>query len=121
MFKSKKYQNLLGLNDLEFDEYLKRTSAYYKSKNSMSKAVVNSHYFILEEILIASSGRRSKERKFRTKNEYILKYLDEIVELKEVQKFGATKISNAMKLNHNVKISKSSIERFFKNNESSDG
>lgn len=116
MFKTKEYQKFLGLNDELFDEYLKRAASYLKSKKVINKATLESHFFILDDVLKKSAKLKAKEKKYKTKNMYILKYLDEVVEAYEVQGLGYVKIEKMLWVNHRVKVGKTTIERFIKDN-----
>lgn len=116
MFKTKEYQKFLGLDDELYDEYLKRAASYLKSKKVINKATFESHFFILDDVLKKSAKAKAKEKKYKTKNMYILKYLDEVVEAYEVQGLGYVKIEKMLWVNHRVKVGKTTIERFIKDN-----
>ena len=108
----KNYKNILKLNDEEYEEYLKRSAVFLKKKKFINKAIFESHLFILSDIMAKRDKRKSKEKKYKSKNIYVLKYLNEIVEMREVQSIGYQAISKALKVNHRVDVSKSTIERF---------
>lgn len=116
MFK-KNYKNILKLNDEEYEEYLKRSAVFLKKKEFINKAIFESHLFILSDIMNKRDLRKSKEKKYKTKNMYILKYLNEILEMREIQGMGYQTISRALKINHRVDVSKSTIERFCNSND----
>lgn len=116
MFKTKQYQNFLGLSDELYQEYLKRSASFLKSKNVINKATFESHFFILDDILKKSAAEKAKEKKYKTKNVHILKYIDEVIEAYEVQGLGYVKIEKMLWLNHRVKVGKTTIERFIKDN-----
>jgi len=111
MFKTD-YKKLLNLNDEEYEEYLKRSAVFLKKKSFINKAIFESHLFILSDIMTKRDKRKSQEKKYKTKNMYVLKYLDEIVMMREEQSMGYQTISKALKINHRVDVSKSTIERF---------
>ena len=116
MFK-RDYKKLLNLNEEEFQEYIKRSSAFLKKKEFINKAIFESHLFILDDIMKKRDRRKSQEKKYKTKNIYVLKYLDEIVMMREEQSLGYQAISKALRVNHRVDVSKSTIERFCKEND----
>lgn len=116
MFKNN-YKKMFNLNDEEYEEYIKRSAVFLKKKEFINKAIFESHLFILEDIMRKRDKRKSKEKKYKTKNMYVLKYLDEIVYMREVQSMGYMTISKALKVNHRVSVSKSTIERFCRDNE----
>lgn len=109
---------LLGLSVPGTREFLKRASGFLaKRKNFSQKNLIDS-FFILEEIRgkEAEDLARTQKRQYSSKNIYIIKYQEEISDMYEAQGFGYLKISKQLKLYHNVDVSKSTIERFIKDN-----
>lgn len=116
MFKNKKYQKNLKLDEDFYEEYLKRVSSYFNSKKVVTKRVVEDSYFILEEIQKKQNKREAEKKKYQTKNLIILKYQDEIIKLFK-DGYGVRKIEEFLKLNHKVSVSKSTLNNFLKDNE----
>ena len=124
MFKNKQknqYKKILGnLTDSELEEFIKRYTYYLKSKmkntsNELSKNLVLNGFFILSNILKTKNDKIAIEFKYKSSNNKIIKYSQEIETLYK-QNLGYVRISNSLLLNHKVKISKSSIYRFIKEN-----
>jgi len=109
------YANLLGLTVEELNSFIKRYKNYLLSKNEITKNVLVNGLFILEEIITDKWAEEANKIKYRTKNLIIKKYMEEIIELYK-QGIGTIKISNHILLNHKVKISKSSLDRFISSN-----
>lgn len=109
--KLKSYSKLLGLSVDELDNFMKRYKSYLLSKNTITKNVLINGLFILEEMHSYKWADEANKVKYKTKNLIIIKYLDEILELYK-SGMGTTKISNHLKLNHKVILSKSALDRF---------
>jgi len=109
------YANLLGLTVKELNSFMKRYKNYLLSKEEISKNVLINGLFILEEITTDKWAEEANKKTYKSKNLIIHKYMDEIIELYE-QGMGTIKISNHVYLNHKVKISKSSLDRFIASN-----
>jgi len=117
MFKNRSnYQKIFNLNDELWNEYLKRSASYLKSKKVINKATLESSFFILEDVIKKQAKINSDKRKFKTTNIHLLKYLDEVIEAYEVQGIGYVKIEKMLWINHRVKVGKTTIERFIKAN-----
>lgn len=113
--KLKSYSELLGLNVDELENFMKRYKSYLLSKDKITKNILINGLFILEEIHSDKWADEANKIKYRTKNLIIIKYLDEILELYSGG-MGTTKISNYLKLNHKVVLSKSALDRFISTN-----
>ena len=75
---------------------------------------------VKEEALTKRLEKRESINFGSMRNEYLRKYGLKILELKD-DGYGAMRISNYLKINHNVTVSKTTIERFIKINEVSNG
>ena len=115
MFKNN-YKKIYDFNDEEYKEYLKRSASYLRGKTLLNSAVFESHFFILMDVLKKRDTRKARAKRYKTKNVYLLKYIEEVVNMYEVQGMGYQSISKALWVNHKVKVSKSTIERFTKDN-----
>ena len=109
--KLKSYSKLLGLSIDELENFMKRYKSYLMSKDKITKNILINGLFILEEIHGNKWADEANKIKYKTKNLIIIKYLDEILELYNGG-MGTTKISNHLKLNHKVVLSKSALDRF---------
>jgi hypothetical protein len=110
----KRFMQIANINDKERAE---RTIANQAKYLKINKHLLLKSYTVLEREKKEQDKEKAFSLKAQTKNILIQKYKDEIVELYCKKGFGYLKISNAMKINHNVKISKSAIENFIKINE----
>ena len=113
--KRKKYARLLDLDEDELKEFIKRYVYYIRSKKEISPNSVLNGYFILADLRHKKDKTKALKAKYKTKNKYIIRYRDEILELYQ-NGFGYVRISKQLDVNHRVKVSKSSIERFIKTN-----
>ncbi len=113
--KRKRYERLLNLDEDELKSFLKRYTYYLKSKEELSPNMVLNGFFILADIRMEKDKIEALRAKYKSKNKYIIKYRDEIIELYK-NGLGYVRISKQLDVNHKVKVSKSSIERFIKNN-----
>lgn len=109
------YSKLLGLTVEELNSFMKRYKSYLLSKEEITKNVLINGLFILEEITTDKWAEEANKIEYKTKNLIIHKYMSEIIELYK-QGIGTIKISNHIYLNHKVKISKSSLDRFISSN-----
>ena len=114
--KRKKYERLLGLDESGLKSFLKRYSYYLKSQEELSPNAILNGFFILADIRDEKDKIEALKAKYKSKNKYIIKYRDEIIELYK-SGLGYVRISKQLDANHRVKVSKSSIERFIKTNE----
>ena len=113
--KRKRYSRLLDLEEEELTLFLKRYNYYLKSKKEISPNIILNGFFILDDIRTKRDREKALRAKYRSRNKYIIKYRDEILELYN-QGFGFTRIAKQLEVNHKVKISKSSLYRFIKAN-----
>ncbi len=111
-----KYMRLLGLDEDELVSFLKRYNYYLKSKKEISPNILLNGFFILADIRATKDRELALKCLYRSKNQYIIKYRDEILELYQVKKFGYVRIAKQLYLNHKIKVSKSTISRFIKDN-----
>ena len=109
------YANLLGLTVEELNQFMKRYKNYILSKEEITKNVLINGLFILEEITTDKWAEEANKKTYKSKNLIIHKYMDEITELYELG-MGSIKISNHIFLNHRIRLSKSSIDRFISSN-----
>ena len=106
---------LLDLEDGELTQFLKRYSYYLKSKKEISPNILLNGFFILDDIQTKRDKQKALRAKYRSRNKYIIRYRDEILELYN-NGFGMARISKQLEVNHKIKVSKSSIYRFIKEN-----
>jgi len=111
-----KYMRLLGLDEDELVSFLKRYNYYLKSKKEISPNIILNGLFILANIRDAKDKKIALIAKYKSKNPYIIKYREEILNLYQLNGFGYVRISKQLYINHKVKVSKSTIERFIKDN-----
>ena len=107
---------LLGLNEEELVSFLKRYNYYLKSKKEISPNIILNGFFILASLTDEKDRNIAFRAKYKSKNQYIIKYRNEILKLYQVNKFGYVRIAKQLYLNHKIKVSKSTISRFIKNN-----
>ena len=113
--KRKRYMRLLDLDEEELTLFLKRYNYYLKSKKEISPNIILNGFFILDDIRTKRDKEKALRAKYRSRNKYIIRYRDEILELYQ-QGFGFTRIAKQLEVNHKVKISRSSLYRFIKSN-----
>ena len=113
--KRKRYMRLLDLEEEELTLFLKRYNYYLKSKNEISPNIILNGFFILDDIRIKRDKEKALRAKYKSRNKYIIKYREEILELYQ-QGFGFTRIAKQLEVNHKIKISRSSLYRFIKTN-----
>ncbi|MCD6398744.1 MAG: hypothetical protein J7L08_02380 [Candidatus Aenigmarchaeota archaeon] len=114
--KRKRYMRLLDLEEEELTLFLKRYNYYLKSKKEISPNILLNGFFILDNIRTKRDKEKALRAKYKSRNKYIIKYRDEILELYQ-QGLGFTRISKQLEVNHKIKISRSSLYRYMKNNE----
>lgn len=111
--KIKRLALLLDMKNLSALEVaLKRQAKYLK----ISSILLLSSYVTVADVKKEYEKDKLKLSKLKTKNLVIQKYKEEIVAL-YMSGMGYLKISNSIYLNHNAKVSKSSIENFIKQND----
>jgi len=115
MFKSSKEEvsNTLGISLEAMDEFLKRQKGFLLKREKISAKNLMDSYAILSEIKKREEQEEAKKVTNVTKNILILKYAKEITDLYQAG-LGSVRISKSLKLNHNVNVSKASVERFIK-------
>ena len=113
--KRKRYMRLLDLEEEELTLFLKRYNYYLKSKKEISPNIILNGFFILDDIRTKRDKEKALRAKYRSRNKYIIRYRDEILELYQ-QGFGFTRIAKQLEVNHKIKISRSSLYRFIKSN-----
>jgi len=101
---------LLGLDEDELVSFLKRYNYYLKSKKEISPNILLNGFFILADIRVAKDRELALKCLYRSKNRYIIKYREEILNLYQINGFGYVRISKQLYINHKVKVSKSTIE-----------
>ncbi len=110
--KIKRLSLLLSIEDTALlQSALKRQAKYMK----VSSTLLLNSYIIMVDLKKEDKVNKLQVQKYTTKNLIIAKYKEEVVAL-YFSGMGYLKISNSLYLNHNVKISKSSIENFIKKN-----
>lgn len=118
MFTNKKkqyYSKVLGFKSIEdFEEFSKRY-AYYLQKQSITKNRIMSGFFILLDIQKESLVNNNLINFDGIKNQHIKKYANEILEQRR-KGSGSQSIVNFLYENHRVKVSRGTIEKFYKQN-----
>jgi len=97
------------------EEFLKRMAGFLHSRKVISKRNLADSFFILEEIQKKEKEEEARQLRTVITNPIVLKYKTKIEELYKAG-YGYVRISKILKIDHNVSISKSTIERFIKNN-----
>lgn len=119
MFTQKRkqyYSKILGFKSVEdFESFAKRYSKYLEKNKQLSKQTVMNGFFILVEIQKESLKNKNLINFDGIKNPYLKKYADEILEQRKL-KNGSFAIAKYLMVNHNVKVSRGSIEKLYKNN-----
>ena len=120
--KTSNYADMLGLTKEEYEVLLKRLAGHYKRHEIISKKVIDNSFFILEDILKNKMKLIKEKQEAMTKNIVIRKYYDEIVLLRTVEGFGATKIIKTLIDKYEDKDSKvrtlkrSTVDNFLREN-----
>jgi len=108
----KNFAKFLNMSEEKAEITLKKQAKYLK----VNSTFLLKSYKVIYEMTKEAEEEKAKLKKYNSRNVLILKYKEEISDLYCNKGFGYLKISRAMKINHNVKISKSSIENFVKQN-----
>ena len=119
MFTQKKkqyYSNILGFkNKDDFENFSKRYLKYLQNQ-ALTKNRIMSGFFILVEIQKDTiSKNKSLVNLENIKNQHIKKYSNTILELWK-NGMGSQSIEKFLYENHRVKVSRGTIEKFYKQN-----
>lgn len=119
MFTQKKkqyYSNILGFkNSDDFENFAKRYLKYLQNQ-PLTKNRIMSGFFILLEIQKETiSKNKSLVNLENIKNQHIKKYSNTILELRK-NGMGSQSIEKFLYENHRVKVSRGTIEKFYKQN-----
>lgn len=119
MFTQKKkeyYSKILGFKKTEdFESFTKRYLKYLENK-TLTKNIIMSGFFILIEIQKESIINKNLINLKNIKNQHIRKYANTILDLRK-NGSGSQSISNHLYENHRVKVSRGTIEKFYKQND----
>lgn len=110
--KLENFAKFLKMEDSKAEVTLKKQAKYLK----VNSTLLLKSYKVIYEMIAEAEAEKAKSLKLKSKNVLINKYSQEISELYTINGYGYLKISKAMKINHNAKISKSAIENFIKKN-----
>lgn len=119
MFTNKKkqyYSNILGFKNVDdFENFAKRYLKYLENQ-ALTKNRVMSGFFILVEIQKETiSKNKTLINLENIKNQHIKKYSNTILELRK-NGMGSQSIVKYLYENHRVKVSRGTIEKFYKQN-----
>lgn len=118
MFTQKKkeyYSKILGFKTIEdFEEFAKRYLKYLENQ-TLTKNRVMGGFFILIEIQKEALKNKNLINFENIKNPFIKKYSDVILDLRK-KELGSLSIANHLYENHRVKVSRGTIEKFYKQN-----
>ncbi len=119
MFTQKKkqyYSNILGFKNVyDFENFAKRYLKYLENQ-TLTKNRIMSGFFILVEIQKETiSKNKSLINLENIKNQHIKKYSNTILELRK-NGMGSQSIEKYLYENHRVKVSRGTIEKFYKQN-----
>ena len=118
MFTQKKkeyYSKILGFKTIEdFEEFSKRYLKYLENQ-PITKNRIMTGFFILIEIQKEALKNKNLINFENVKNQYIKKYADTILDLRK-KGSGSLYIKNYLYENHRIKISRGTIEKFYKQN-----
>ena len=118
MFTQKKkeyYSKILGFKTIEdFEEFSKRYLKYLENQ-TLTKNRIMTGFFILIEIQKEALKNKNLINFENIKNPFIKKYADEILDLRK-KEFGSLYIKNYLFHNHKIKISRGTIEKFYRQN-----
>ena len=116
----------IDMSKEELNQFVKRFKGHLESSIKKGPLTTNT---ILNGLRIASSVKKEslidKQQKREAiefglmRNELIKKYAVKILELRDIEKYGAQRISTYLKVHHKVTISKATIDRFLKLNKGS--
>ena len=118
MFTQKKkeyYSKILGFKTIQdFEEFSKRYLKYLENQ-TLTKNRIMTGFFILIEIQKEALKNKNLINFENVKNQYIKKYADTILDLRKKEN-GSLYIKNYLYENHRIKISRGTIEKFYKQN-----
>lgn len=118
MFTQKKkeyYSKILGFKTIQdFEEFAKRYLKYLENQ-PITKNRIMCGFFILVEIQKEALKNKNLINFENIKNQYIKKYADTILDLRK-KGLGTLYIKNYLYENHRVKVSRGTIEKFYKQN-----
>lgn len=118
MFTKKKkeyYSRILGFNTvIEFEEFAKRL-LYYLQKEKLTKNRIMSSFFILLEIQKEAHSNTNLINFSGIKNQYIKKYANEVLEQRR-KGMGSQSIVKYLYTHHRIKVSRGTVEKFYKQN-----
>jgi len=118
MFTQKKkeyYSKILGFKTIQdFEEFAKRYLKYLENQ-TLTKNRIMTGFFILVEIQKEALKNKNLINFENIKNQYIKKYADTILDLRK-KGLGTLYIKNYLYENHRVKVSRGTIEKFYKQN-----
>ena len=118
MFTQKKkayYSKILGFKTVEdFEDFSKRYLKYLENQ-TLTKNRIMSGFFILVEIQKEANKNKSLINFDNVKNQHIKKYSTLILELRK-NGSGSQSIEKYLYENHRVKVSRGTIEKFYKQN-----
>lgn len=118
MFTQKKkeyYSKILGFKTIQdFEEFSKRYLKYLENQ-ILTKNRIMTGFFILIEIQKEALKNKNLINFENVKNQYIKKYADTILDLRK-KGSGSLSIKNYLYENHRVKVSRGTIEKFYKQN-----
>ena len=118
MFTQKKkeyYSKILGFKTIQdFEEFSKRYLKYLENQ-TLTKNRIMTGFFILIEIQKEAFKNKNLINFENIKNQYIKKYADTILDLRK-KGSGSLSIKNYLYENHRIKISRGTIEKFYKQN-----
>ena len=118
MFTQKKkayYSKILGFKTIEDFEMFSKRYLKYLENQTLTKNRIMCGFFILVEIQKEAHKNKSLINFDNVKNQYIKKYANEILDLRK-NGSGSLSIANFLFENHRVKISRGTIEKFYKQN-----
>ena len=117
MFKKngneEKLVKALNIKVENLDEFLKRMSGFLNGRKVISKRNIADALFILQDIQKRESDIEKTKIIAIIRNPLTLKYNTKIIELYKAG-YGYVRISKALKIDHNVDMSKSTVARFIK-------
>ncbi|MDN5088141.1 hypothetical protein [Aliarcobacter butzleri] len=119
MFTNKKkqyYSNILGFkNIIDFENFAKRYLKYLENQ-ALTKNRIMSGFFILLEIQKETiSKNKTLINLENIKNQHIKKYSTLILDLRK-NGMGSQSIVKYLYENHRIKVSRGTIEKFYKQN-----
>lgn len=118
MFTQKRkayYSKILGFKSTsDFEEFAKRYLKFLE-KQPLTKNRVMSGFFILTQIQKTSLSNNNLINLQGIKNQYIKKYSQEVLNERKKGN-GSLNISKYLFENHRVKVSRGTIEKFYKQN-----